>query len=210
MTGWVHSSRCGFPDRSDRDERGAGVRRITAFNLITLDGYFEGPGGDISWHRHDAEGSAFAAEMLKEGSTLLFGRVTYELMAKYWPTQDAITNDPIVAQGMNSAEKIVFSRTLRKAEWNNSRLTHNNIIKETKNLKRQPGKGMALLGSGTILTQFAQAGLIDEYQFMVNPVILGHGTPLFKGITRRLDLKHTATRTFRNGNVLLSYEPSAE
>jgi dihydrofolate reductase len=183
------------------------MRKVGVFNFVTLDGYFEGPHRDISWHKHDADGTAYAAEGLKSGSTLLFGRVTYELMASYWPTPLAIKNDPIVAEGMNKAEKIVFSRTLEKAEWSNTKMVKNNIGEEVRKLKQMPGKDMTLLGSGSIMTQLAEQGLIDEYQFMVDPVVLGAGTPIFKNIKQRLNLKLTKTRTFNNGNVLLCYEP---
>ncbi|HEX7574576.1 MAG TPA: dihydrofolate reductase family protein [Bacteroidota bacterium] len=183
------------------------MRKVSAFNFVTLDGYFEGPKRDISWHKHDADVTAYAVEGLKSGSTLLFGRVTYELMVSYWPTPFAIKNDPVVAEGMNKAEKIVFSRTLKKAEWNNTRVVKDNIGEEIRKMKQMPGKDMTLLGSGSILTQLAEQGLIDEYQFMVDPVVLGEGTPMFKGIKHRLNLKLTSTRTFENGNVLLSYLP---
>jgi dihydrofolate reductase len=116
-------------------------------------------------------------------------------------------NDPIVAEGMNNAEKIVFSRTLKKAEWNNSRLVKENIGGEIRKMKRMPGKDMTLLGSGSVLTQIAEWGLVDEYQFMVDPVILGAGTPIFKNIGRKLDLKLTETQTFKSGVVLLCYRP---
>ncbi len=135
--------------------------------------------------------------------------MTYELMASYWPTPDAIKNVPIVAEGMNNADKIVFSRTLKKAEWNNTRLVKDNIVEEIKRMKQMPGKDMTLLGSGSIVTQFAQQGLIDEYQIMVDPVVLGDGTPIFKGLKHTLNLKLTATRTFRSGVVLLSYQLAA-
>lgn len=184
------------------------MRRLTVFNFVTLNGYYKGPNGDISWHRHGAEENEYAAEGLKSGSTLLFGRVTYELMASYWPTPVAIKNDPIVAEGMNKADKIVFSRTLKKAEWNNSRLVKDNIEEEIKKMKQMPGKDMTLLGSGSIVTQFAEQGLIDEYQIMVDPVVLGEGTSIFHGITHKLDLKLTTTRTFGSGVVLLCYQPT--
>jgi dihydrofolate reductase len=181
--------------------------KVGAFLFVTLNGYFEGPGRDIGWHPHDAEGAEYATEGLKSRSTLLFGRLTYELMAGYWPTPVAIKNDPAVAEGMNKAEKIVFSRTLKKAEWNNTRLVKGNIGEEVRKLKQIPGKDMTLLGSGSILTQLAELGLIDEYQFMVDPIVLGEGTPIFKNIKNRLNLKLTSTRTFKNGNVLLCYLP---
>jgi len=184
------------------------MRKLSVFNFITLHGYVAGPNGDISWHRHGAEENAYAAEGLKAGSTLLFGRVTYEMMAGYWPTPMAIKNDPIIAEGMNMADKIVFSRTMKKAGWNNTRLVKDNIAEEIRKMKQKPGKDMTVLGSGSIVTQFAEQGLIDEYQFMVDPVALGDGTPIFKGITHKLDLKLTSTRTFKSGVVLLCYEPA--
>ena len=184
--------------------------KVSVFNFVTLNGYFKGPKGDISWHRHGAEENAFAAEALKVGNILLFGRVTYELMASYWPTPIAATNDPTVAEGMNSADKIVFSRTLKKAEWSNTRLVKDNIVETIRTMKQMPGKDMTLLGSGSIVSQFADQGLIDEYQIMVDPVVLGDGTPIFKNIRQKLDLKLTKTTTFKSGVVLLSYLPAAK
>jgi len=183
------------------------MSKVRAFNFVTLNGYVEGPKRDISWHGHDTEQNAYAVEMLNSGDTLLFGRVTYELMASYWPTPFAINNDPIVAKRMNTAAKIVFSRTLKKVTWSNTRLRKGDVTEEIAKLKQMPGKNMTLLGSGNILTQLAQEGLIDEYQIMVDPVVLGRGTPIFKGIQHRLNLKLTTTRTFRNGSVLLCYRP---
>jgi dihydrofolate reductase len=186
------------------------MRKLFVFNLVTLDGYFEGQNRDISWHNVDAEFNDYAVDMLNSVDVLLFGRVTYELMARFWPTPDAIKNDPIVAEKMNSLPKIVFSRTLGKVEWNNTRLVKDTIEEEIKKLKKQPGKDMALLGSGGITTEFAQRGLIDEYRIMVNPVALGSGNSLFKGIKDRLHLKLIKTRAFRNGNVLLYYQPAGK
>ena len=183
------------------------MRKLFMFNLITLDGYFEGPDQDISWHNVDAEFNEYAVDMLDSVDTLLFGRVTYELMASFWPTPEAMKNDPLVAGRMNSLPKIVFSRTLHKVAWQNTRLVKDNIEEEIKKMKQQPGKDMVLLGSGDIVAGFAQHGLIDEYRIMVNPVVLGQGKPLFNGIKERLNLKLTNTRTFKSGNVLLYYEP---
>jgi dihydrofolate reductase len=183
------------------------MRKLFVFNLVTLDGYFEGPNRDISWHNVDAEFNEYAVAMLNSADTLLFGRVTYDLMAGYWPTADAIKNDPIVAEKMNSLPKIVFSRTLEKTAWHNTRLVKGNVEEEIKKMKTQPGKDMALLGSGTIVTECAQSGLIDEYRIMVNPVVLGNGKPLFKGIRDRLNLELLTSRTFKSGNVLLCYQP---
>jgi dihydrofolate reductase len=183
--------------------------KLTVFNFISLDGYFEGPQkGDTSWHQHGAEESQYAIESLKSGNTLLFGRVTYELMVSYWPSADAIKNDPVMADGMNNADKIVFSRTLQKVDWNHTRIIKDNIVAEIKRLKQLPGKDITLLGSGSILTQFAEQGLIDEYQLMVDPVVLGAGTAIFNGIQHKLNLKLTSTKVFKSGVVLLCYQPN--
>jgi dihydrofolate reductase len=186
------------------------MRKLFAFDLMSLDGFFEGLKMDISWHNVDSEFNDYAIVMLDSADTLLFGRITYELMAGFWPTADAIKNDPIVAGKMNALPKIVFSRTLNKVSWNNTRLVKNNIADEIRKMKQMPGRDMALLGSGSILSGLARHGLIDEYRIMVNPLVLGAGTPLFKGIKDRLGLKLLSARAFRNGNVLLRYEPTGK
>ncbi len=183
------------------------MRRLFAFNMVTLDGYFEGPNQDISWHHADDEFNQFAIEQTSTVDTILFGRVTYELMANYWPTPAATTDDPIVADLMNRLPKIVFSRTLQRAEWNNTRLIKDNIAEEISKLKQQSGKDLALFGSANLLSTLIQMDLIDEHRIMVNPVVLGSGTPLFQGIKGKFNLKLLKARTFRSGNVLLYYQP---
>jgi len=183
------------------------MRKLSAFNFITLNGFFKGLNGDISWHRHGGEESEFSAESLKSGNTLLFGRITYEMMAGYWTTPMAMQNTPEVAEGMNIADKIVFSKTLKKAEWKNTTLIRTNIVEEIKKIKKIQGTDMTILGSGSIITLFAEHGLIDEYSIMVDPVAIGEGTPIFNNIKHKLDLELTATRTFKSGVVLLNYRP---
>jgi dihydrofolate reductase len=188
------------------------MRKLSSFTQVTLDGYFTGRNGDLSWAhegQQDAEWNAFVAENASGDGPLLFGRITYELMVRYWPTSAAHENDPVVAEGMNSLPKVVFSRTLDKASWSNTRLVKGDLVTEVRKLKQEPGEGMAILGSGSIVSQLAQAGLIDEYQVVVKPVVLGEGRTLFEGIKHKLSLKLTKTRSFTNGNVLLSYEPRA-
>jgi dihydrofolate reductase len=188
------------------------MRRLVAFNQISLDGYFAGPGGDISWahnNNQDAEWDAFVAGNASGGGVLVFGRITYELMQNYWPTPLAQQNDPVVAERMNSMPKVVFSRTLDVATWTNTILVKTDPAAEIRNLKQIPGPGMAILGSGSIVSQLTQAGLIDEFQIVVKPLALGKGRTMFEGIKERLNLKQTKTRTFGNGNVLLCYEPKA-
>jgi dihydrofolate reductase len=154
----------------------------------------------------DDEFQELAKAASNSGNTLLFGRVTYELMAGYWPTPEAIKNDPVVAAGLNKAEKIVFSRTLDKAGWNNTRLVKNDMLSEVRKLKQESGKDLTVLGSGSIVSQLAQERLIDEYQILLNPVVIGKGKTMFEGVKDRFSLKLTKTRVFGNGNVLLSYE----
>jgi dihydrofolate reductase len=181
--------------------------RLSVFNLVTLDGYFAGPDGDISWHSVDEEFQELANAASNSGNTLLFGRVTYELMARYWPTAQAIKDDPVVARGMNGAAKIVFSRTLDRTDWNNTRLVKGDMLAEVARLKKEPGPELTVLGSGSLVAQLSQARLIDEYQILLNPVVLGQGKGMFEGVKDRFSLKLTRSRTFKNGNVLLVYQP---
>lgn len=186
------------------------MRKLVVFNQVSLDGYFADMNGDMSWtHKSDAEWHAFVEENASGGGELLFGRITYELMASYWPTPYASENDPIVAERMNNLPKVVFSRSMDNASWNNTKLVKGDMTAEIRKMKKKPGKDMVILGSGSIVSQLAQAGLIDEYQMVVNPVVLGKGRTMFDGIKETLALKLTRTRTFGNGNVLLCYEPMA-
>jgi len=184
------------------------MRKLSVFNFATLNGYFKGSNGDISWHNHQGEEKEYAEEGAQSDSILLFGRVTYEMMAGYWPSENAKETNPVVADGMNKADKIVFSTTLKKADWNNTKVMSTNIIDGIKELKKQPGKDMTILGSGTVVTQFAEHGLIDEYQIMLNPIAIGDGTSLFKDIKHPLKLKLTQSKVFKSGIVLLCYAPA--
>jgi dihydrofolate reductase len=181
--------------------------KLSVFNFMTLNGYFKGPADDIAWHQHgNEEEGEFAAEGSQSDSIIMFGRKTYEMMAGFWPTEHAIKNMPAVAEGMNKSEKIVFSRTLKKAEWSNTKIISNNMVEEGRKLKIKSKKDMTILGSGSILTQLADAELIDSFQFMIDPIALGAGTPIFQGIKNQLNLKLTSTRAFKSGAVLLSYQ----
>jgi dihydrofolate reductase len=184
--------------------------KIIVSNYVTLDGYFAGPNGEIDWFVWDKELAEASKELLNSMDTLLFGRVTYELMASYWPTVSSQTEDPVIIDAMNNLPKIVFSRTLDKIEWNNSRLIKNKIVERVATLKQEPGKDMVIYGSGSIVSAFAQAGLIDDYWIFVNPVVLGSGKVLFKGLDNRLKLKLLNTKAFRCGVALLKYEPEGK
>jgi dihydrofolate reductase len=182
------------------------MRKMILFNMATSDGFFAGPNGEIDWHNVDDEFNEFAIDQLNSAGGLLFGRKTYQVMESYWPTPAALEGDPIVADKMNNLSKIVFSRTLDKADWNNTRLVKNNIAEEISKLKQQPGKDLYLFGSADLAVTLIQRGLIDEFRVMVNPVVLGEGLALFQDVHQKLNLKPLKARTFRNGNVLLYYQ----
>jgi dihydrofolate reductase len=183
------------------------MRKVILFNMVTLDGFFADSNGAIDWHTVDDEFHAFAIQQLDEVNTILFGRVTYQLMAGYWPTEAGIKSDPVIAAQMNQTPKVVFSTTLATADWANSRLVKQNAAEEVARLKQQPGKNMILLGSAKLAAILTQHALIDEYRLMVNPIVLGSGHPLFQGVQARLPMKLLNTRAFRSGNVLLAYQP---
>ncbi|RYY00660.1 MAG: dihydrofolate reductase, partial [Gammaproteobacteria bacterium] len=148
---------------------------VSVFNFMTLNGFYKGIKNDISWHQHGDEEAGFSEENLKRGSILLFGRVTYELMAGYWSTKAAKQGFTKLADGMNNAEKIVFSRTLTATNWENTRLVRHEAVDEIHRLKASGKKNMTILGSGSLASQCADAGLIDEYQLMIDPVAIGEG-----------------------------------
>ncbi|MGB8647505.1 MAG: dihydrofolate reductase family protein [Anaerolineae bacterium] len=183
------------------------MRKVFLFNMVSLDGFFEGPDRNINWHHVDAEFNEFAIHQLDETDALLFGRVTYQLMASYWPTLFAREDDPIVAGKMNSLPKFVFSRTLDKVEWENSSLVQGDIAQAVSRLKQQPGQDLALFGSGVLAASLTRMGLIDEFRMMVNPVALGNGRRLFQDLSEPLKLNLIRTRVFASGNVLLVYQP---
>ncbi len=183
------------------------MRKIILFNMVTLDGFFEGPNQNIEWHHVDDEFNQFAIDQLGSAGGLIFGRITYQMMASYWPTLMAIEDDPVVASKMNEIPKIVFSRTLGEAGWNNTRLVRTDAAEEVSRLKQQPGKDLLLFGSAKLAASLIQKDLIDELRAMVNPIILGGGIPLFQGIREPVHLALLESRVFKNGNVLLSYRP---
>lgn len=186
------------------------MQKLIVFNHVSLDGYFVDAKGSMQWAKthQDAEWNAFVAENAKGNGALLFGRVTYDLMVSYWPTPMAAQHTPDVAQRMNALSKVVFSRTLDKASWNNTRLVKGDLAEEVRKMKKEPGEGLTILGSGTIISQLAQAGLIDEFHVVVNPIVLGKGRTMFDGVTKTLNLKLAKSRAFGNGNVVLVYEPA--
>lgn len=186
------------------------MRKLIVFNHVSLDGYFTDANGDMRFAQNpipDAEWDAFVSSNAGAGGTLVFGRVTYDLMVSFWPTSMAAQQMPDVAQRMNALPKVVFSRTMQEATWQNTKLVNSDITGEIKRMKHELGADMVIFGSGMIVAQLAQTGLIDEYQFVLDPVVLGKGRTLFDGLAEKLTLKLKSSRTFSNGNVLLCYEP---
>jgi dihydrofolate reductase len=185
------------------------MRKVVASEYMTLDGFFAGPNGEIDWFVWDKETEKYSKELIASIDTLLFGRVTYQLMAAYWPTASPPADDPAIIQAMNSLPKFVFSKTLEKADWKNSRLVpvndNDELAKEIEKLKQQPGKDIVIYGSGLLVSTLANLGLIDEYHLFVNPVILGQGKPLFQNINVRQTMKLMSVKTFDVGVVGLHY-----
>jgi dihydrofolate reductase len=165
------------------------MRKVILQMMVSVDGFFEGPHQEIDWHVVDAEFNELAAEFLDSVDTILFGRTTYEMMAAYWPTPSAMKDDPMIAGKMNAMRKIVFSRTLEKADWNNTTLVKGDAAEDVARLKKMPGKDIAIFGSSKLAVSLSERGLIDEYRIMVNPVALGSGHSLFGGMKGRLKLR---------------------
>ncbi len=187
-----------------------GMRKLTVFEQVSLDGFFATPTGDMSWaHRnaaHDTEHHDFVESNALAGGELLLGRTTYEQMASFWPTPMAAQLMPVVAKQMNAMPKHVVSRTLRKPEWQNTRVLDGDLVTSVRALKASPGPSIAILGSGSLVEQLAGADLIDQYQVLILPIALGAGRTMFG--TSALDLRLMSTRSFTNGNVYVVYEPA--
>lgn len=184
------------------------MRKLGVYNNITVDGYFTDKNNDMSWaheNSNDPEFQAFVNENAKGGGELLFGRVTYEMMASFWPTNQAKESLPEVAKQMNSLPKVVFSKTLKEVTWNNTRLFNDDLISDVKKLKKEDGRDMVIFGSGRIISQLTQHRLIDEYQFVIHPLILGEGRTMFENLEKKLKMKQTESRTFKNGNTFVRY-----
>lgn len=175
------------------------MRKTFLFMMVSLDGYFEGKDHDLSWHNVDQEFVDFADRQLDEADTLVFGRKTYEMMAGYWPNEPA---DDSTASRMSTLHKVVFSHEALPVDWVNTEAS-TDLVAKINELKSQGGKDVAVLGSSHLGKEMLEAGLLDEVRIMINPVFIGGGSTLFDGLSKHLVL--TSTRSFTNGNVLLTY-----
>jgi dihydrofolate reductase len=187
------------------------MRKIFLFMMVSLDGYFEGPDHDLSWHHVDSEFNDFAQEQMKEADTILFGKRTYQLMESFWPSKAGLEDDPEVAHLMNETPKVVVSSSLKSVKetkiWKHVRLIDNNVEDQIRSLKKQKGGDIILLASSNLCISLLAWELLDEIRIMINPVVIGKGTPLFQGIMRKVNMKLIKERKFGNGNVLLTYQP---
>ncbi|UYO06484.1 dihydrofolate reductase family protein [Paenibacillus sp. PSB04] len=188
------------------------MRKLVLFLHSSLDGFVEGPNGemDIGWVSYDADLEKLAKEILSTADTVIWGRGTYQMMHGYWPS---VPSDPSASQHeldhaewIEKTNKVVFSTTLEKVEWNNSRLVKNNVKEEIMNLKQQPGRDMVILGSPRFAHYLMELDLIDEYKITVSPVLIGSGLPLFQGIKEKINLKLIENKTFDSGAIGLVYQ----
>jgi dihydrofolate reductase len=184
------------------------LRKIVLMMSVSLDGFIEGPNRDIDWHMVDDELHSHFNEQLSSMGAFLDGRVTHELMAGFWPTADAdpASTPPMVefAHIWRDMPKIVYSRTLQRADWNTT-VVHDVVPEDVMALKAQPGGDLAL-GGADLAAAFMRYDLIDEYRIYVHPIVIGRGKPLFPPSDTRITLHLAETRTFGNGVVLLRYE----
>lgn len=181
------------------------MRKLIVSNLVTLDGFFEGLNGELDWFMVNEEFFEYVRDMFKTVDTIVFGRKTYQHMESYWPTAE--DNDPTITHNMNKLPKIVFSKSLDKVVWNNSILIKENITDEILAMKKQLGKDMVIFGSGEIVSQLAQAGLVDEFRIILNPVILGKGNLMFTNISEMIKLKFIKMKKLKSGVIILYYHP---
>ncbi len=180
--------------------------------FVSLDGFIEGPNGEIDWHDADADFLEFGVEQLNSAAGLIFGRVTYQGMSSYWPTSFAIEGNPEVANLMNSVPKYVFSRSLETVPWgdfNNAYVISGDLAEEITKLKQQHDKDLLIYGSADLASDLIVAGLVDEICLIVDPVLIGNGKRVFKEMDQRVKLRLVKSTTFRSGKLVLYYRPEA-
>ncbi len=186
------------------------MSKLIMWNIITLDGYFEGEKPwDLSFHDTiwGPELEKFCIQQLESADALIFGRLTYEGMAAYWKNADS--ENSVITRLMNSIPKFVFSRTLKSVDWNNSTLVQENASAEISKLKKNEKRDLYIFGSADLSETFINDNQIDEYRIGIAPLILGRGRPLFrnKGVAPS-KLSLISARQLSNGGALLMYEPA--
>ncbi|WP_341677405.1 dihydrofolate reductase family protein [Niveibacterium sp. SC-1] len=185
------------------------MRKLSAFLSLSLDGCFADAAGGVDWaHSDDPEFQRFVADNARGGGALLMGRVTYEMMAAWWPSEAARQMSPVVAEGMNRMPKYLVSHRPRNPEWAHTVQLAGALPEAVRALKGEAGPDIAILGSGSLVSQLAGAGLIDEFQFVVCPLVLAGGRKVFEGLEDALALQLTESRSFASGQVFLRYRPA--
>ncbi len=183
------------------------MRKIIVFEHVSIDGYIADKHGKIDWAIRDEELTKFSQEGEETVDMYLFGRITYDMMASFWPTPMGKSVNPVFADILNKANKIVFSRTLKEATWENTEIVKHVDKEEIMKLKHKPGGNIMIFGSGILVSELAKLGLIDDYQLLVNPVVLGEGKPLFKNLPEMISLKLIRAKEFKSGVTFLHYQP---
>lgn len=185
------------------------MRKLVLFMHISLDGFAADENSGLRWISYDKELQQYADGIVATVGSPVYGRVTYELMAGYWPTvlndPDANDRDRAHAKWVDRATKFVFSRTMQRADWNNTIVISNNIAEEINKLKQQPGKDLVIFGSPGLAHSLMELDLIDEYQLTLNPVLLGKGIPAFRNIKEKTSLKLIKSTPLQNGVIGLHY-----
>ena len=185
------------------------MRKIKVVEWISLDGFFSGLKGETDWFVMDEGTGQHLSNLFKSFDTIILGQVTYKMFSAYWPKPDPADGNPKeLTDFMNNSRKVVFSKTLDKAEWHNTDVFKSITMKEIKKLKRESGKDIVIFGSGSIVSKLTKLNLIDDYHFLVNPVFLGKGKPIFKNTEAKSTLKLVDSKTFDCGNIMLHYELS--
>ena len=183
------------------------MKKIIAIEWLSLDGYFSDSNNGTDWFVSDEETWKYLLELFASFDTILLGKVTYEMFAAYWPKPNPSDSNPKeLIDFMNNSQKVVFSKSLKKVEWNNSVVMEDIIPKEINKIKKEAGKDIVIFGSGSIVSRLTKLGLIDEYKFLINPIFLGNGRPIFKSEEAKAKLKYLDSKTFGNGNIMLQYK----
>ena len=183
------------------------MKKIIAVEWLSLDGYFSDSNNGTDWLVSGEQTEEYLLKLFDNIDTILLGQITYELFAAYWPKPNPTDLNPKeLVDFMNNSRKVVFSKSMKKTEWNNSVLIKNIDAIEIKKMKREAAKDIVIFGSGSIVSQLTKLVLIDEYQFIINPVFLGNGKTLFKSEMAKLKLKLLDSKSFDNGNIMLHYK----